>query len=169
MHGEGEHDMRKGILFLIVAVAAIVAVPFVYAGARSHFAGMVGHGLAMRHGFGHDMLVGHLAHLKDELDLTDAQAAEIKKIFRETREQNRQYREQLHGTYKSVAQTLIANPKNVAAAQSLVDQQTDAERALKTSIVNGAARALAVLTPEQREKLQGKLAEHMERWENRGR
>lgn len=160
--------MRKRFIFLILAVAVVVAVPFVYAGARSHFAGGGGeHGFGMHHGFGRAMMVGHLAHLKDELDLTDAQADQIKAIFKETRAANRQYRAQLHGTYKNVAQTLIANPQNVAAAQALVNQQTEAERALKASIVNGAAKALAVLTPEQREKLQGKLAAHMERWENR--
>jgi Spy/CpxP family protein refolding chaperone len=160
--------MRKRIVLIIVAVAVLAAVPLVYAGARSHL-GPAGDGLGMPHGFGRAMMVGHLAHLKSELDLTGEQAAEIRKIFKESREQNKQYREQLHGTYKSVAQTLIANPSNVAAAQALINQQTEAERALKANLVSNAARALAVLTPEQREKLQGKLAAHMERWENHRR
>lgn len=159
--------MKKLILFLVVGVAAIAAVPFVYAGARSHFGGFGGgHGFGMHHRIAHDMIV---RHLKDELDLSDAQAEQIQAIVREARAQNRQYREQLHDGYKSVAQTLIANPANVATAQALASRQADAERALKASIVDSAAKALAVLTPEQREKLQDKLAAHMEQWENRGR
>ena len=157
--------MRKRTVLIALAIAALAAVPIVYAGARAGRA--LHHGFAMQHGFGHDMMVGHLAHLKEELDLTDAQADQIKTIFKETRAQNKQYRQQLHGTYKNVARTLLDDPQNVAAAQALINQQSEAERALKASLVNGAAKALAVLTPEQREKLQGKLAAHLERWENR--
>ncbi|HYH06591.1 MAG TPA: Spy/CpxP family protein refolding chaperone [Thermoanaerobaculia bacterium] len=163
--------MRKRIVLIALAIAALAAVPLVYAGARSHFGPGRGlhQGFGMPHSFGHDLMIGHLAHLKGELDLTDAQADQIKSIFQETRAQNKQYREQLHGTYKSVAQTLLANPSDVAAAQALMDQQTTAERALKTNLVNSAAKALAVLTPEQRGKLEAKLAQRLERWENRRR
>lgn len=166
---------KRNIIFLAAAVAILAAVPFVYAGARAHLAGGrgfghgMGMGMGMHHGFGGDMLVGHLAHLKDELDLSDAQTDQIKAIFNETREQNAQYRQQLHGTYKTVAQTLLANPANVAQAQALLDQQASAERAMKANLVNSAAKALAVLTPEQREKLATKFASHLEQWENRGR
>lgn len=161
--------MKKRIFLIAFVVAALAAVPFVYAGARSHFGGGGVRGHGMHHGFGHDMMMGHLAHLKDELDLTDQQADQIKAIFAETHEQNKQYREQLHGTYKSVAQTLLANPANVSAAQALIAQQSDAERAMKANLVDSAAKALAVLTPEQRGRLETKLAQHLERWENRRR
>ena len=68
--------------------------------------------------------------------------------------------EQMHDGYKSVVTLLVANPSNVAAAQSLVEQQNAAENAMKVNVVNGVAKALAVLTPEQREKVGKFIEEH---------
>ena len=116
-----------------------------------------------------------LHHAKEELDLSDQQTDQIKAIFAEARAQNAQYREQLHGGYSNVAKTLLANPNDVAAAQALVDQQTAAERALKTNILNAASKALAVLNAEQRAKLGTMLEKHAEkhrgapRWTRHGR
>lgn len=169
--------MKKRTLVILAVVAALAAVPFVYAGARAHM-GREGHGGPGMHGmhggfgggFGAGMAFGrHLEHLRSELDLTDQQAAQIREIVASTREENTQYREQLHGVYRNVAQTLIANPSNVAAAQALLDQQAAAERAMKANLLESASKALAVLTPEQRTKLQTLLAGHFERWENRRR
>lgn len=168
--------MKKRTLVILAVIAALAAVPFVYAGARAHMAGGSaghgpGHGMhGMHGGFGAGMAFGrHLEHLKGELDLTDQQAAQIQEIFASTRDENAQYREQLHGVYKNVAQTLIANPSNVAGAQALLDQQAAAEHAMKANLLESASKALAVLTPEQRTKLQTLLAGHFERWENRRR
>ena len=141
---------------LIVAVVALVAAPMVMAGGHGRFGGggPGGHGFAM---------LGALHHAKEELDLTDQQTEQIKAIFVEAREQNAQYREQLHGGYSNVAKTLLANPNDVAAAQALIDQQTAAERALKSSILNSASKALAVLNAEQRAKLGTMLEKHAEK------
>jgi Spy/CpxP family protein refolding chaperone len=155
---------RLTIIAAVIAVAALGAAPLVYAhGAFRHGHGFTGEGGAALGFF------GHLQGLKDELDLSDQQTDQLKAIFAEVREQNAPYRDQLHGGIQSVAQTLLKNPNDVAAAQALIDQQTTAERAVKTNVLNGVSKALNVLTPEQRDKLAAKLAEHSKRWEERRR
>ena len=155
--------MKKRLVILALIVTAIGGGAALYAGpGRAHFA-REGHG-GGGHGFG---FFGHLHEIAGELDLSDAQKTQIHAIFRETREQNQEIREELHGGYKEVAKTLIANPNNVAAAQAQLDRQLETERALKNSILQGAAKALAVLTPEQRTKLALILAEHAEKHGNR--
>jgi len=157
--------MKKRIaiaILLVTAVGALAAAPLVLAD-RPH--GRFGH-----HGFGHGFgPFGHLAHIKGELDLSDQQIGQIKAIIAETRQQNAPYREQLHGGYTGVVQALLANPNDVAAAQALVDQQLNAERALKANLLEAASRAVAVLNDEQRAKLSTMIEEHAERHERRGR
>lgn len=131
--------MKKRIglaLTLVIALGTLAAAPPALAG-----------GLLMR-----------LAHAQEELDLSDQQVAQIKGILAETRALNAPYRRQLRGGHRSVAQALLENPSDVARAQALVDEQSSAERALKSSFVNAAAKALAVLNDEQRAKLKTMLA-----------
>ncbi len=156
----------KKRLMLITLILAVAAVPFyLYAGPGGHGrrGDFGGHGM---HGM---RFLGHLAHAKSELDLTDAQVDQLKTIVRETREQNAQYRDQVHGTLKSVATTLLTNPNDVAGAQAILDRQASAEKALKANLLVAVTKAINVLTPEQRTKLALHLAEHGQRWENRGR
>lgn len=156
--------MKKRLILITVIVAAVVAVPFLYAGPGGHGPrGMRGHGM---HGMA---FLGHLQHARSELGLSDAQVDQLKTIFKETREENEPYREQMHGTIKSVATTLLTNPNDVAGAQAVLDHQAAAEKALKSNLIAAASKALNVLTPEQRTKLALHLAEHGKRWENRGR
>lgn len=156
--------MKKRLILITLIVAVVAAVPFVYAGPGGHgHRGGVGHGM---HGM---RFLAHLAEAKSELDLSDAQIDQLKAIVKETREQNAQYRDVLHGTLKSVATTLLTNPNDVAGAQAIVDRQASAEKALKSNLIVAASKALNVLTPEQRTKLALHLAEHGKRWENRGR
>jgi len=159
---------RIAIITLVVATVAVAAaVPILHA--RPGGRGMHG-GPGMHHGFGHGQglaILGHLAKVGEELDLTVAQKEQIHAIVKETREQNAGFREQLHGTMKNVAQTLIANPNDVAGAQAILDNQAAAEKALKTNMLNAASKALNVLTPAQRTKLAEIMAEHVERMESR--
>ncbi|MGZ5443718.1 MAG: Spy/CpxP family protein refolding chaperone [Thermoanaerobaculia bacterium] len=157
--------MKKRIaiaIALVLAVGALAAAPLVLADGPH---GRVGRGMH-GHGFGP---LGHLAHVRDELDLSDQQVDQIKAIFAETREQTAPYREQLRGGYKGVVQALLADPNDVAAAQALVDQQLTTERAMKTNFLNAASKALAVLNAEQRAKLRTMIEEHAERHGRRQR
>ena len=162
--------MKKRLAILTLALAAIAAVPL-YVHARGGRGDQAGHGFGHGGHGGHGPLAffGHLSKLKSELDLTDAQSAQIKAIFKATHEQNKEFHQQLRGGFHQVAATLIANPNDVAAAQALIDQHEAAERAWKASLLSSASKALNVLTPEQRAKLADHLAERSARWENRGR
>jgi Spy/CpxP family protein refolding chaperone len=162
--------VKKRILIITLTLAALAAVPILYAGPggralRGMHGGMHGHGAGMR-GLA---FLGILEHAKEELDLSDAQVAEIKAIARATHDENLQYRDQIHGTLKQVATKLLANPNDIAGAQAALDQQLAAEKAIKSSLLVGASKALNVLTPEQRTKLALHLAERANRWENHGR
>lgn len=153
--------MKKRLAILgLVLIAAAAAL---YAGPGRHMrAG--GHG---GHGFGAGFMLGHLHEIASELDLTEAQKTQIHAIFKETREANEQYRDQMHGGLKNVARVLIDNPNDLAGAQAVLDQQTATERALKSNILRGVSKALNVLTPAQRTELAGIVAKHAEARENR--
>ena len=160
--------MKKRLLVITLTLAALAAVPLcIYAagpamhrmhGMRAH------HNNAMGFAF-----LGHLQQLKTELGLSDAQVERIKDIVHETHEQNAGFRDQLHGTLKGVATTLLTNPNDIAGAQAVVDRQAEAERQLKSNLIVAASKALNVLTPEQRTKLALHLAERGRQWENHGR
>ena len=137
----------------VVAVLALAAVPFVYAqGFHRHHANADG---AMR-GM---MFFGHFQRVKAALDLSDAQVDQLKAIAQEVRTQNAPLRQQLRGGRLQIAQTLLANPNDTAAAQALIDQQTAAERTLKMNMLAGVSKALNVLTPDQRAKVSQFLAD----------
>jgi protein CpxP len=158
--------VKKRLIIITLTLAALAAVPFVYAGPGGHgVPGMHGHG-----GGGHGLaFLAHLEHVKGELGLSDAQVDQIKDIAKAAHEQNGQYREQIHGTLKQVATVLLTNPNDVAGAQAVLDQQAAAERQLKSNLLVAASKAMNVLTPEQRTKLALHLAERGNRWENHGR
>jgi Spy/CpxP family protein refolding chaperone len=113
------------------------------------------------------MMFAHLQHVREELDLTDEQVEQIKSIFAELHEQNAQYRDDLHGGLKGVAETLIANPNDIAGAQAQLDKQAAAEAALKANVLQATSKALNVLTPDQRAKLASLVEKHAERLERR--
>jgi len=141
--------MKKTTLAIsILALVALVAAPFLYAGP--------GRNRGMAGGFGP---LGHLARAQEELGLSDQQVDAIKAIFKDLREQNASYRDQLRGGFDGVMSMLIKNPNDVAAAQAIIDQQAQAERAMKSNLLNAASKALSVLTPDQREKLGQMIAE----------
>lgn len=148
--------MKKKILIGagMVALAAFLAyVPFAFADRTmmSHRDGMMGGGPGMA-------FFGHLRHLKSDLNLTDDQVTQIKAIAQSLRDQNAQYRDQLHGGMQQIAQTLIKDPSNVAAAQAIIDGQSATENAMKKNALTAASKALQVLTADQRAKLGDALA-----------
>jgi Spy/CpxP family protein refolding chaperone len=149
--------MKKRVLLIAAAVtvAAILAsVPFAFA--RGGFRGRGAHDDGAT-------FFGRLGHLKSELNLTDQQASDIKAVFQSLRAQNAPYREQLKGGMQAVAQSLLNNPNDLAAAQALIDQQAAVERTMKANALAAASKALNVLTPEQRGKLKELAADRMAR------
>jgi Spy/CpxP family protein refolding chaperone len=144
---------RTLLITASVALVALLAVPLAFA-QRGHMHGS-GEPGAM-------MILGHLQHAKEALGLSDQQVSDIQAIFQSLRDQNATYHESLRGTIQQVAQTLINNPNDIATAQSLLDKQIDAERAMKTNALNAASKALNVLSPDQRAKLSQLLQEHFD-------
>ena len=137
----------------VVATLALVAAPFALA-QRMRGGPHGGPGE-----LGGVMFLGHLQHAKQALGLSDQQVTDIETIFKDLRTQNQQYHESLHGNMKQIAAILINNPNDTAAAQALIDKQSDAERQMKTNALLAASKALNVLTPDQRGKLQTFLNE----------
>jgi len=148
--------MKKYTIAIATAVVltALVAVPIAFAQHARHMRG---------DGFGGGMFFGRLGHIKSQLGLTDQQTSDIKAVFQELKQQNQPYRDSMHSTMQQVAQILINNPNDVAAAQALINQQADAERTMKLNALNAASKALNVLTPDQRGKLSTMMQEHMSR------
>jgi Spy/CpxP family protein refolding chaperone len=146
--------MNKRNVFVVslVAVLVVAAVPIVYALPGMHRS----HG-----GFGHGLK--HLVDAKQELGLSDGQVAEIKGILKDMHQQNATYRAQYHSGLEAIVNTLVEDPSNVAAAQAQLDAQAQTERALKSSLLNAASKALNVLSPDQRRKLATMVAEHRDR------
>lgn len=132
---------RTLIALAVVATLAVATVPLVNAQGRRHHGG---EGL---------MALGRLEVAREALGLTDQQVTQLKTIASELRAQNAPYREQLRGGIAAVAQTLVANPSDLAAAQALLDKQTDAERTMKLNALTAASKALNLLTPDQRAKV----------------
>lgn len=147
--------MKKKIFGFTAAgvLVVLLAVPFAYA---QHMRHGEGHG-----GFGSMMMLGHLEKAKQVLGLSDQQVTDIKAIFESLKQQNAPYRTSLKGGMASIAQTLLNNPNDVAAAQALLDQQAQTEKTMKSNALVAASKALNVLTADQRAKLSDHLKQHL--------
>ncbi|HET7437424.1 MAG TPA: periplasmic heavy metal sensor [Thermoanaerobaculia bacterium] len=155
--------MAKRILILVALTLTLAVVPLVYA---QHHGGMHGAGMHGDGDFG-SMPFAHLLKAKEALGLSDEQVTQIKGIFTELREQNAPYRTQLHDSLGSITKTLLANPNDTAAATTILDQQNATERVMKLNALSAFAKALNVLTPEQRTKAAAMLNEHLEQMHSR--
>jgi Spy/CpxP family protein refolding chaperone len=152
--------MRKRtiVILAILATLALAAVPFVYAqGFHRHQTNDSTGGLRGL------MFLGRLHRVQAALDLSDAQVEQLKTIAQQVHEQNAPYRQQLRDGRLQIAQALLANPNDTAAAQALIDQQSTAERTMKMNVLAGVSKALNVLTPDQRAKASQFLADRAAR------
>lgn len=149
---------KRTLIFSSAAILIVVlAVPFAVA---QHMRG-AGFGRGCMHGDSSMMMFGHMRGAKAALGLSDQQAADLKKIFTDLRAQNAPYRASLRDGRQAIAQTLLANPNDVAAAQALLDKQTDAERQIKANTLTAVSKAFNVMTPEQRSKASNFLQQRM--------
>ena len=132
-------NKRTIVILAILATLALAAVPFVYAQGFHRHQLNAGHRMG---GIGGMMFFGRLQRAQAALDLSDAQVDQLKAIAQQVHEQNAAYRQQLRGTRLQIAQMLLANPNDTAAAQALIDQQITAERAVKMNVLAGVSKAL---------------------------
>jgi len=147
--------MKKATLIVLalVAIGALAIAPMVLGGPLGRRFANHGFGHGNNHDFAEGFALGRLSHLRDQLELSDAQVDQIRAIVTDLREQNAPYHDQLRGGIHDIAKSLIANPNDVAGAQAKLDAQTAAENALKKNVLTATSKALNVLTPEQRTKL----------------
>ncbi len=152
---------RNAVIAAVFALVALIAVPLVYGQGMRHHAAAAGE----NGGFG--FLFGRLERARQALDLTDTQVAQLTSIAKELHAQNAPYLAQLREGRTQVAQTLLADPSNIAAAQAILDQQAGAHKALQSSTLEAASRALSVLSPDQRTKVAQFLAQRASHAESR--
>lgn len=150
--------MKSRIVIFTAALGllTLIAVPFAFAQRAGHHMGPGGDmGV---------MFLGHLERAKQALGLSDQQVTDIQAIFQDLKAQNQPYRDSMRGGMIGIAQTLLNNPNDIATAQAQLDKQADAEHAMKVNALNAVSKALNVLTPDQRAKLQtivqDRLARH---------
>lgn len=144
---------RNWIIAVVIMLVGLASIPLVAAGRRMH-EGM--------HGDAVEGFVGmrHLRYLKNELDLSDQQVDQLKSIAAEVREENAQYRQQMHSSFKEVAGVLINDPSATANAEQILDRNDANREQMRRNILDGVSRALKVLTPEQRAELKTLLEKH---------
>ncbi len=138
----------RNLVIITVVALALLTAPFVLAGPRGR--------MHREGGFG---ALAMLGHAREELNLTDDQVDQIKSIFRQVHEQNAAHRDQLRGGLKEITAALLKNPDNIAGAEAILDQQTQAERAMKLNLLNATSKALNVLSADQRVKLGSMIEE----------
>lgn len=141
---------KKWLIASTVVLIAALAVPVALAQHQRHSEGFGGLGPFAK-----------IHRLKAQLDLTDAQAAEIRDIAFGVRDENREYRKSMRATMVAAGKVLIANPDDLAAAQAVLAQNADSEAAMKANALKGVSESLKVLTPEQRAKLATILEQHL--------
>lgn len=156
------------LLGVVVAAAALLAAPFLFAAGKGRADGCP-LGMSGRHGLGmHSSGSGHGGHrqamaaLLGDLDLTREQKESLHAIFARTHERTEDSREVVHGAFLDAAKALATDPANVAGAKAALDARQPSIDALKQTLVEATADAMAVLTPEQRARLVAHLERHAE-------
>lgn len=145
----------KAILVMLLVAASVFATVALAHGPRGR-AEMGERGIRGHAGMGERQFLGpleRLERLRDQLGLTDVQIEAIRAIGQEVRDANAASRDQLRDGKGDVVSILIANPNDLAGARAAMQARETAMAKMKDNALEGASRALKVLTPEQREKL----------------
>ncbi|WP_083458862.1 Spy/CpxP family protein refolding chaperone [Amantichitinum ursilacus] len=96
------------------------------------------------------------------LDLTDAQRDQIWKLHYAAEPTAHTQFETLRKTHKALRDLLQSNDYSDAKAQQLVQQQAQAQATLELNRIKTQRAVLALLTPEQKQKLQERMKDRAE-------
>ena len=107
------------------------------------------------------MVLERLHQLRGELNLSDAQLAELRKIGIETREANSAYRASLRDNLGEAGLALLANPDDITGAEAILDRNAQAKQELRANVLEGVSDAIKVLDAEQKAKLASVLKHRM--------
>lgn len=145
--------MKKSLMIagIVTLVAVMAAAPLALAHQRARG----------EHEMSPLMALEKLRQLGDELDLSDSQLAELRKIRKETREANSAYRASLRENFTEAGLVLLANPDDVAGAEAILDRNEQSKKELRANVLEGVSDAIKVLDAEQRAKLKIVLEQRM--------
>lgn len=137
--------MRKSwiVVGTLTLVTAMVAAPLAWAHQQARASREMSPFMALE----------KLRQLREELNLSDAQIAELRKIGKETRAANAAYRASLRDNFAEAGLVLLANPDDITAAEAILAGNAEAKKELRANVLDGLSDAIKVLTPEQREQL----------------
>ncbi len=139
-------------LKMVITAAAVLSVGIALAVAQG----------PMHHGWGspeHHML----NYLTEQLDLTDAQQAQVKDIFAKEKPTLAPLMMQKGQVHQQLMQEAISGAFNQTKVQALAAQQGQVETALAVAHARIASQIFNILTPDQKTKAQQLLQKHQER------
>ncbi len=143
-------------LNIVMATAAVLVVGIAVAVAQG----------PMHHGWGgpeHHML----NYLTDQLDLTEAQQAQVKDIFAKEKPTIGPLMMQKGQLHQQLMQEAISGTFDQAKVQTLAAQQGQVETALAAEHAKIASAIFNILTPDQKTKAQQLLQKHQQRMQER--
>lgn len=150
---------RISVLAITLTVATLAAAPLISAHPnRGSRRGM--HAAESPRSGG---LFQRLRHLSKALDLSDEQVGQIRDIAAGLREQNAPLRQELRKQRGGAARLLLADPTDLAGATTALGEQAGVRQTMHANLLAATSRALAILTPAQREKLAERMEERAKR------
>jgi Spy/CpxP family protein refolding chaperone len=139
---------RKGMSIMLAFILTVTAAPLLWANHQ------------MQRGRNEDplMVLVRLRALGAELDLSASQTAQLREIGRTVREANAEYRSAMKDRTAEAGLMLLADPSNIKGAEAILDRNDADKRGLRENVLEGIAKAIEILTPEQREILERKIS-----------
>ncbi len=145
-------NLIGGALALVIALAMSVAVGFSQ--------GRPGGGEHGERGMHGDGGFGHFGH---NLNLTDAQKAQMEQITTRFKESTKSLRDQLRNLHHNSDAAADSGTFNEAAVRQAAQARANIEVELEVSHARMMSEVFAVLTPEQK----AQLAQQRQQWEQR--
>ncbi|MDE2224857.1 MAG: Spy/CpxP family protein refolding chaperone [Xanthomonadaceae bacterium] len=146
--------MRKTYFLSAVLVTALGCAPLAFAQQAGH--AWRGH---------HDMAMG--GHMYDQLNLSDAQRAQIKQLTRQNFARAKPQMQALRQARQAFESAAPGTAAYQTAASNLAEAEADAARTRTTNRANLRTQIYQVLTPAQRTQLASLRAQHkaqMQQW-----
>lgn len=144
--------------FLAIALVAIGTI-FVFAQKADGDQGK------FRRGFGHQR--GGFGRLAKQLNLTDAQKAQMKQIREASKTKTQPLRESMKSIRQQMAAATADGNFNEAQVQTLAAQQANIMAQLTVEKERTKSQTYAILTPEQQTQLKALKEQMKERFKNR--
>ena len=137
-----------GIAVLVIGAAALAIGRGFQGGGWHAFQGPEGHGRGPD-GHGHGDMLEHMAR---ELNLTDAQKAQVKTIMESAESSSQGTREKLEEVHKQIEAATANGQFDETQVRTLASQQAQLEADMMVEHLRAKSKVFAILTAEQRTK-----------------